>query len=180
MLLNEWITNKIGTSKCQQGTSLAGGCLFTVMWLIHARAQGLRFFSQAVTEFGFGSVCLMWSEASLLTPGCDERKYSVYCQTPSKENSQLVFRKLKLVSGFQGRVFKGKEKERVVCNWLMYILLVGWGWGNRMVFQESQVSVFWFPLVWDLCSGGQHVVNFFPCGGFSVCKTTPRYGLEYD
>ena len=52
--------------------------------------------------------------------------------------------------------------------------------GNRMVFQESQVSVFWFPLVWDLCSGGQHVVNFFPCGGFSVCKTTPRYGLEYD
>ena len=39
--------------------------------------------------------------------------------------SQLVFKKLKLVSGFQGRVFKGKEKERVICNWLMYILLVG-------------------------------------------------------
>ena len=119
-------------------------------------------------------------QSHLWTPGSGEGKYSVYFQAPSKENSQLVFKKLKLLSGFQGRVFKDKEKERVVCNWLMYILLVGWGSGNRMVIQESQVSIFWFPLVWDLCSGGQHVVNFFPCGGFSICETNPRYGLEYD
>ena len=49
-----------------------------------------------------------------------------------------------------------------------------------MVFQDSQVSIFWFLLVWDLCAGGQHVVNFFPFEGFSICKTTPRYGSEYD
>ena len=66
-------------------------------------------------------------QSHLWTPGSGEGEYSVYCQTPSKENSQLVFTKLKLLSGFQGRVFKGKEKERVVCNWLMYFLLVGWG-----------------------------------------------------
>ena len=55
----KWITNKIGAIKCQQGTSLGWGCLFTATWLIDARARSLRFFSQAVTEFGFGSVCLM-------------------------------------------------------------------------------------------------------------------------
>ena len=55
-------------------------------------------------------------QSHLWTPGSGEGEYSVYCQTPSKENGQLVFTKLKLVSGFQGRVFKGKARERVVFN----------------------------------------------------------------
>lgn len=54
-------------------------------------------------------------QSHLWSPGSGEGKYSVYCQAPSKENSQLVFKTLKLVSGSQGRVFRAKrsEKERV-------------------------------------------------------------------
>ena len=33
---------------------------------------------------------LAHSKVNLLTPGCGEGKYSVYCRTPSKENGQLM------------------------------------------------------------------------------------------
>ena len=36
------------------------------------------------------------------------------------------------------------------------------------MFQESQSSDFWFQLVWDLCAGDQHVVNFFHLLGVLV------------
>ena len=48
----------------------------------------------------------MGSKTNLLTPGCGEGKYSVYCRVPSKENKQLVLKRPELPNGFQGRVFK--------------------------------------------------------------------------
>ena len=45
-------------------------------------------------------VCLLDAQQShLWTPGCGEGKYSIYCQAPSKEKGQLVFKKPKLDSG---------------------------------------------------------------------------------
>ena len=47
----------------------------------------------------------MCSTANLLTPGCDEVKYSIYCRASSKKNGQLMFKRPELPNGFQGRVF---------------------------------------------------------------------------
>ena len=48
------------------------------------------------------------SKANLLTLGCGEGKYSVYCKAPnvgpSKENGQLMRKRPKLPNGFQGSV----------------------------------------------------------------------------
>ena len=58
------------------------------------------------------------SKANVLTPGCGEGKYSIYCKVPSvgpsKENGQLMLRRPKLPNGFQGRVFKDSVRERVM------------------------------------------------------------------
>ena len=60
-----------------------------------------------------GSACQTHRKANLLTPGCVEGKYSTYFWVPSK-NKQLMLKRLP--SGFQGRGFKGKVRERVVGN----------------------------------------------------------------
>ena len=55
----------------------------------------------------------------------------------------------KKLDGFWGRVLTGKiwgEGCRV-CD----LPLVGWWWGNRVGFQESQSSAFMFQSVWGLC-----------------------------
>ena len=54
-----------------------------------------------------GSTCPTHSKANLLTVGCGEEKYRVYCRAPNKENRQLMLKRPELPSGFQGRVFKG-------------------------------------------------------------------------
>ena len=51
------------------------------------------------------------SKANLLTSGCGEGKYSVYCREPSKENVQLMLQRPELPDGFQGRGFKGSVRE---------------------------------------------------------------------
>ena len=51
------------------------------------------------------------SKASLLTPGCGERKCSVYCRHQARSPGQLVLRTLKLPDGFQESIFKGKVRE---------------------------------------------------------------------
>ena len=47
-----------------------------------------------------------------------------------------------------------------ICDQLMDILLIGWWWGNRVIFQESASSTFWFQPIWSLPACGQHVINF--------------------
>ena len=42
----------------------------------------------------------------------------------------------------------------------MNILLIGWWWGNWVIFQESASSAFWFQTIWSLPACGQHAVNF--------------------
>ena len=38
------------------------------------------------------------------------------------------------------------------------------------MFCESQSSTFWFQLVWGLCAGGQHAVNFLCLVGILVSE----------
>ena len=71
----------------------------------------LLIFSGCVIKPGFGSPCLTCSKANLLTLGCGEGKYSIYCRVPSKKNGQLMLKSSELPNGFQGRVFKGKVRE---------------------------------------------------------------------
>ena len=57
----------------------------------------------------------------------------------SKEKGQLMLKRPKLPDSFGGRVFKDKiwgEGCRV-CDFL----LIGWWWGNRVMFQEYQPLV---------------------------------------
>lgn len=61
----------------------------------------------------------MHSKANLLTPGCDEGKYSDYCRTPSKENGQLRLKRPELLHGFQEKVFKDSVGVRVVDNFMI-------------------------------------------------------------
>ena len=50
-------------------------------------------------------------EASLLTSGWGEGKYSIYCRVPNKENGQLMLKRSELPNGFQGGGFKGSVRE---------------------------------------------------------------------
>jgi len=51
------------------------------------------------------------SKVNLLTLGCSERKYSIYCRAQSKGNGQLMFKRLELPDEFHGRGFKGSVRE---------------------------------------------------------------------
>ena len=51
------------------------------------------------------------SKANLLTLGCSERKYIIYCRAQSKGNGQLMFKRLELPDEFHGRGFKGSVRE---------------------------------------------------------------------
>ena len=62
--------------------------------------------------------------------------------------------------------FKGKVR---VCDQLVDIFLIGWRQGNKVVFREFQLSVFWIQSIWRVCASGQYAV--LPGGGFSICKT---------
>ena len=73
------------------------------------------------------------SKASLLTLGHGEGNYCIYCRAPSKENGQLMLKKPKLPSGFQGRVFKVSQCEGGVFrvrDQLMHNSWIGWHQGE--------------------------------------------------
>ena len=59
-------------------------------------------------------------------------------------------RRPELPDGFQVRVFKANIRGEPcrVRDQLVDLLLIGWWRGNRVMFQESQSSNFWFQLVW--------------------------------
>ena len=58
-------------------------------------------------------VCsLECNKANLLTPGCGEGKYNLYCRAPSTEKGQLKLKGPELPNGFQERDFKGTVRER--------------------------------------------------------------------
>ena len=98
------------------------------------------------------------SKAHLLPLGFGEAKCSVYCRVPRKECRQLVFKRPKVPSGFQRKVFRDRVRDRgcEVCDELVDILLIGWWWGNW----NSTSSVSRFQPLWGLSAGGQHTVNF--------------------
>ena len=102
--------------------------------------------STVVVEHKF--LCLTHSEAKQTEVSGFGAEKSL-SQGPSKENKQLVLKSPELPEGCQRRVFKGKfvggEGEGCrVCD----SLLIGWWWGNRVVFRESQSSAFTFQPVW--------------------------------
>ena len=70
--------------------------------------------------------------------GCGEGKYSIYCRASSKENRQLMIKRPKFLDGFQERVFKGNIWGEG-CRGHDF-LLIGWWWGDRVVFQKSSSS----------------------------------------
>ena len=78
--------------------------------------------------------------------GRGESKSSVYGKAPRKEFRQPVLWRPKPPSGFQGKLFKDRLKERGcgVCEQLLGLLLVGW-WGGLWA---SISSTFGFQPVW--------------------------------
>ena len=126
------------------------------------------------------------SEANLRTPGIprqwsqptDTALWWRKVQEPSEQSRQLVLERPVLPGGVQGKVFKGMVSRRGygVCDQLADILLIGWWWGN----QESTSSTSWFQLVWGLCAGEQHTINFSHPVGVSVsAKLLEGHGSEY-
>ena len=73
----------------------------------------------------------MHNKANLMTPGCGQGKYSVYCKAPNmgpnKENRKLRLTRPKLPSGFQGRGFKVsvRSEDCRLSDQLMDVLLIG-------------------------------------------------------
>ena len=47
---------------------------------------------------------------------------------------------------------------------------------DKVMFQESQSSTFWFQLVWGLHGSGHNAVNLSPGREFRICKTAQGYG----
>ena len=99
---------------------------------------------------------------------------AVFIARPSKENRQLVLKRPRVLDRFQGRVFKGKVKEKVtgcVISLSMTLCLVDGevtGWCHRGSRHQSSGSSW---------SGGYvYVVSIqllLPSGrGFSICKAT--------
>ena len=115
-----------------------------------------------------GSACLTCSKANLLTLGCSEGKYNVYCR--AKWEWAAHAQKTWTPWWLQGRVFKGNIRGEVcrVPEQLVDILLIHWWWGNRVVFQELTSSIFWFQPVWVLHACRQHAVNFFHLVGVLI------------
>ena len=111
----------------------------------------------------FKSASPTCSKTKLLLPCCGEGEYTFSYRAPSKENGQLMLKGPKLPVGLHARVFKDniKGKSHWVCDWLMTILLIGWCWGDRVIFQEFQSSVFWLQPVWGLGACSQHVIHTF-------------------
>ena len=85
---------------------------------------------------------------------------------PNREFRKLVLKRLQLLDGFQGNIYKDRMREGVcgMCGQLVDILLIGWWWGNW----ESIPSSFWFQPVWDLSACGQHTVSVSYQVGVSV------------
>ena len=85
------------------------------------------------------SACLMHSKANLLIPSCGEGKYSIYCRhqarstaahaqksrTPWRLSSLIPPQEAFLKTIFGGEGFRMNE-----------LRLIGWWWGNRVVFRN--------------------------------------------
>ena len=121
-----------------------------------------------------GSTLLPHSKATLLTLGCGEGKHSVYCRAPSKENRQLVLKRPKLPSGFQGRFFlKAIFGVRVAACGLSSDWLV-----VRLQGDVSRILIINLLVPTSLGSSacGQHVVTILHLGrSLNLCRTTQRY-----
>ena len=90
----------------------------------------------------------------------EQRKF--YCRAEQGEQLARTQRP-KLPGGLRGRVFIGKAwgEGCSVC----HLPLIGWWGGNRVVTQESQLSVFWFQPVWALSACAQPEVTILHLGG---------------
>ena len=89
-------------------------------------------------------------ESIVFITGCKARRTD---SSGSKDpNSPMAVRE-----GFFKTV---RERGLGVCDQLVHNSLIGWWWGNRALFWESQSSAFWFQPVWSLHACGQHAVNF--------------------
>ena len=95
---------------------------------------------------------LWWRKVQSLLQGQARRMGSSCSKTL---NSLMAFRKASL-------------GVKVVGSLIMDILLIDWWWGDRVVFWESQSSIFFFQLVWGPCACGQHSVNLFHLVGVLV------------
>ena len=92
-------------------------------------------------------VCsLECNKANLLTPGCGEGKYNLYCRAPSTEKGQLKLKGPELPNGFQERDFKGTVRERtagcmISCAQFLDWLASGWSFNphQRSGFSQSRV-----------------------------------------
>ena len=87
----------------------------------------------------------MHSNANLLTLDCGEGTYGVYCKVSNKgsnKNRQLMLKRPDVPSGFQGRAFKGKLRERVtrylIKSWTFFSLVDGGETGWYFRSQHSQ------------------------------------------
>ena len=61
-------------------------------------------------SFNPTQVCLLEAQQShLWTPGCDETKYNIYCQPPSKENGQQVSKDTNLTVAFKEGFLKARR-----------------------------------------------------------------------
>ena len=109
--------------------------------------------------------------------GREEGKYGVYCKakqgklaTHAQKTWTLWGEFLKTVWGMGSQdVWSAQEHSSVT----------GWQWSNRVIFQESESSVFWFQLVWGFELLVSMQLTSSTWWGFRIYRTTQGYGSGY-
>ena len=82
-------------------------------------------------------------------PGQGARKYSIYNRVPSKENGQLMFKRLRLLDGVWERTLKDSVRVRPAECMISLGTILCWLGGEVTEgrFGLAQLSTFWFQLI---------------------------------
>ena len=100
------------------------------------------------------------SKPNLLTSGCDERKYRIYCSHQTNSPGQLVLGKPKFSDTFQKSIFKGQAREGSKGVWssqFSYWLMVRYQGGIIGVNIINPRA----PVALGATTHGHQAVNFF-------------------
>ena len=128
-----------------------GSLRVAVMWWLH----------------GCNILCLLiWQVAILVHTEHQARRMGSSCSRDL--NSLMAFREEFLKTGL--------GRGSWVCDQLLHNSLIGWWWGNRKMFWESQFSGSSWSGVCMLVVSIQLTSTWW---GFSICRTTQGYGSGY-
>ena len=136
----------------------------------HDLATEQQQYVYAVTEQSLGLLAWCTAKPAYRYQVVVKESTAFICRTLGKENGQLMLKRSESLMALREEFLKATLGVKVAVCMIMDILLIGWWWDTRVVFQELQLSVFWLQLLWSLCAGNHPAVAFSTWSGFSFFK----------